>query len=222
MAKETLTLRITAERLGTISQITGFLEDFEKAYNSLYAFDLLVESLVQRHERQVKESIDWLNYSNNSKIDLFREYPYGMVYYETLLNYSLKINAGNLVEFQKKIEIAKIIAPEDQLIISKVNIQSMGFWEAIGNLGPLKQIREFLKDCHERKKDKKFRNRQEEESKDVQIGKEKNELVLQQIDILKKLGYSDIEIRQIVTTMVFEPLKQLSKHQNNGQIGPPE
>ena len=92
----------------------------------------------------------------------------------------------------------------------------------LGSLNPLQQIREGLKDHHERKKDNKYRNRQEEELGELDIIEKKENIISKQIEILKKLGYSDTEIRQLVNIMVIEPLNKLDKHQDNGQIEGPE
>lgn len=46
------------------------------------------------------------------------------------------------------------IMPNEALVISKINFNSPGFWEMIGALNPLIQIREYLNDRHKRKKDK--------------------------------------------------------------------
>lgn len=45
MAIETSTLRIKAERLGTVTAVKELLTDLEAAYNSIYAFDFLVDSI---------------------------------------------------------------------------------------------------------------------------------------------------------------------------------
>lgn len=46
------------------------------------------------------------------------------------------------------------LIPKESLVISKINFNSPGFWEMIGALNPLTQIREYLNDRHKRKKDK--------------------------------------------------------------------
>lgn len=138
---------------------------------------------------------------------LWREYRYG--FHSTL---------PNLAEFQSKIDFGTIIVPSDKLVLAKVNIQSPGYWEFLGGLNPLQQIREYIKDRHERQKDRKFRNRQEEELGQLAIIEKQNTIVNQKIEILKSLGYGDAEIRQIVTAMVIAPLGRLDKHQDSGQI----
>jgi len=215
MATETTTLRIKAERLGTVSEVKNLLADLENAYNSIYAFDFLVDSVIydrERNFRQLDERFHrmrryWKEFSNR------KDFPHDPFFYELFWEDNLNRQQyilPSLLELQSKIDIEKIILPNDRLVISKVNIQSPGFWEFLGGLNPLQQIREYIKD------------RQEEELGDLSIEEKRNNIINQRIDMLKKLGYSDIEIRQLVTAMVITPLKELDKHQDNGQIEGPE
>ena len=55
------------------------------------------------------------------------------------------------------------ILPENKLTITKINIQSPGFWEVLGSLNPLQQLREYLNDRHERRKDRQWREQTEKE-----------------------------------------------------------
>jgi hypothetical protein len=227
MATETTTLRIKAEKLGTVTEVKTLLADLENAYNSIYAFDFLVDSIIydrERNFRQLDERFHrmrryWKEFSNR------KEFPYDPFFFELFWEDNLNRQQNilpNLLELQSKIDIEKIILPSDRLVISKVNIQSPGFWEFLGGLNPLQQIREYIKDRYERKKDKDYRSRQEEELGELSIEEKRNNIINQRIDMLKKVGYSDIEIRQLVTAMVITPLKQLDKHQDNGQIEGPE
>lgn len=52
MAEEYGTLRIKAERLGTVVDVRSFLTDIESAYNSIYVFYFLVDSLINDRNRQ--------------------------------------------------------------------------------------------------------------------------------------------------------------------------
>jgi hypothetical protein len=103
-----------------------------------------------------------------------------------------------------KIDIGKIVLPADSLTISKINIQSLGFWEFVGSVNPLNFIREFIKDLS-------YRNRQEKELGELKILQER-------IEMLKKLGFSEIQIRKFTTTMVTEHLKKIGKHKDSGFI----
>src|SRR5690606_11924323 len=131
-----------------------------------------------------------------------KDFPYDLIFFNIFWDRHLRRfdeNRISLLELQTKLDFEKIILPSDALVINRVNIQSPGFWEFLGSLNPLQQIREFLKDRHERKKDKKYRSRQEEELGDLSIMEKKNNIVNQRIEILKGLGYPEAEIRQLVS-----------------------
>lgn len=180
-------------------------------------------------ERNIREVDDdlyrlrryWKEYSNRKDFP-FAPFPYELFFDEFIYRRPKNI-LPNLIDLQGKIDFDRIVLPIDRLVISKVNIQSPGFWEVIGSLNPLQQIREYLKDRHERKKDKKYKNRQEEELAELEIIERSDKIINQRIETLKSLGYSDLEIRQIITAMIVHPLNRLGKHQDNGQIeGPAE
>lgn len=224
MNSEKSSLRIKAERLGTVTEVTSLLTDLESAYNSIYAFNFLVDSLVYDRERilkQVDERFHRLR--NNWKEFSFRkDYSFDPILYAMFFEeYAFrgpKDFLPNLLEFQSTIVIDKVVLPGDRLYISKVNIQSPGFWEVLGSLNPLQQIREYIKDRHERNKDNNYRCRQEEEIGELEIKERRNRILNQRIETLKGLGYSDSEIRQLVMSMIVEPLNRLGRHQDNGQI----
>jgi hypothetical protein len=228
MATELTSLKIKAERLGTVSEVTTLLTDLESAYNSIYVFDFIVDSLSYDRERKLKQVNErflrlrkyWKEFSIRNDYP-FDQFMYEMFFEEYAFNRP-KDNLPNLFELQGKIDIDKIILPSDRLIISKVNIQSPGFWEVLGSLNPLQQIREYIKDRHERKKDENYRSRQEEEIGELEIQERKDKLINQRIETLRRLGYSDAEIRQFVTAMVIQPLNRLGNHQDNGQIEGPD
>lgn len=204
------TLRIKAENLGTVSEVRNFLTDMEAAYNSLYAFDLLVELLKARSDRKRRAYDDkYYMLSELERVILLDSYIYGGVLFP------------NLVQLQAQLDISKLVLPEDQLVLSKVNIQSPGFWDFAGLGAMLTQIREYLKDRHERKKDKDYRNRQEEKRGDLDNQIKQTELLQKQIETLRNIGYSEVEIRQMVGNLVTKPLNQLGTHQTSGLIEAP-
>jgi hypothetical protein len=223
MATENSTLKIKAKRLGTVKEVKQLLTDFENAYNSIYAFDFLVDTLSNDRDRRLRllgEKLhNWGKYWEEFTIRKGFPYdPFMFEFFWDLYLHRTDESTISLLELQSKIDIDKIVLPADKLTISKVNIQSPGFWEFLGSLNPLQQIREYLKDRHDRQKDKKYRSRQEEELGDLSIMEKKNNIIKQRIEILRGLGYSETEIRQLVMTMVIEPLNKLGGHIDNGQI----
>ena len=195
MPAENTALRIKANRAGTVKEITDYLFDLEKAYNSLYVFDdfLGVTSSNSSSRRRSK----------------FFFYEFGLP-----LAPNFKLDSSN-----------DLLLPEDRLIISKINIQSPGFWEVLGSLNPLQQIREYLNDRHNRGKDKRWREQTEKDKAVLeneliqrQIFEAENKTVRERIEIYKELGFSDQEIRQLIWANVGRPLMELGKHQDNGLI----
>lgn len=112
-----------------------------------------------------------------------------------------------------------IISPEEVLIISKVNFNSPGFWEVVGSLNPLTQLREYLNDRHNRKKDKLTweneaakaildNRRLELENKKLEIENNELELTNQKL-ALQNIDYSiDISLKKLhLTKEVISVLK---------------
>lgn len=106
----------------------------------------------------------------------------------------------------------------EPLILNRVNIQSPGFWEFIGSLNPLEQIRKYINERHERNKDRRYRMRQEEMLQELEIEKYKTQNIKDRIEILKSLGYKPKEIRELVKYFIEEPLERLGRHQDQHLI----
>lgn len=186
---------VLANRLGTISEVTAFLDDFEAAYVSLYTFDAF-----------------WL--STNGK--RLRRYPF-----ELLLEFG---RVPYLATPESPLSPHDVL-PEHHLMLNRVKIESPGFWEFLGSLNPLQQIREYLNDRHRRKQNKDFRNDAEKERLALenellrrQITDSDNSILRERISILKELGFSDQEIRQMIWSNIGKPLAQLGRHQDTGLI----
>ncbi len=191
--RENRTIKILADRAGTVKELTTYLTDLENAYNSLYAFDKFLDYHHPDSRRRMRHFI----------------YEFGLP-----LNYSLKLDNS-----------PELIKPIDRLVISRISIQSPGFWEIVGSLNPLQQIREYLKDRHERRKDAEWREKTEKEKAILeneliqkQIVDYDNKLQVDRIKILKEIGFSTEDIRELILANVSNPLIDLSKHQDKGII----
>lgn len=217
-------LRIKAEKLGTITEVKNLLADLEYAYNSIYTFDNLVgtfhlenfkriEEIQDRYHDFLIDMEDIKEGNKNIKDRIIYELFWNLSYFQ-----SVKNSLPNILDLQSKIIFEDAIPQGEKLFVNKVNIQSPGMWEFLGSLNPLEQFRKYLNDRHERIKDKNYRNRQEEELGDLNIIGKENEVIGQRIKMLKDLGYSEIEIRQIITEMVQKPLQRLNKYQDSEQI----
>jgi DNA-binding transcriptional MerR regulator len=195
MTRENRTIKILADRAGTVKELTNYLTDLENAYNSLHALDRFLD---YNHPE-----------SRSSRRMRYFIYEFGLP-----LNSSLKLDNSS-----------DLIKPVDTLVISRISIQSPGFWEIVGSLNPLQQIREYLKDRHERRKDIEWRETSEKEKAMLeneliqkQIIEYDNKLQVDRIKILKEIGFSNEEIRELIWANAGKPLMELGKHQDNGII----
>jgi len=118
------------------------------------------------------------------------------------------------------------VLPEDRLILKRVHIESPGFWEVVASFNPLLQIREYLNDRHKRIQDKEFRDAAEQERGLLenellqrQVWEKDNLVLGERIKLLREVGYSDSEIRQLIFARLGKPLAQLGRHQDTGLIG---
>jgi hypothetical protein len=120
---------------------------------------------------------------------------------------------------------AESMLPEYRLELRRVSIHSPGFWEFLGGLNPLKQLREYLNDRHERRKDQEYRELAEKERLCLenellqrQILEKENTILRDQLSIMREVGLGDAEIRQFIWSRLGAPLAQLGRHQDNRLI----
>ncbi len=218
---EKSSLRIIAYKLGHVNDVIGLLNDLNNAYNSMYAFFFLVDSLQHEHNKRAAE----IDRRFNRLSKYFKGIAFDRLidpYWEDDIAYASRRNLHSLLELQTRINFENIVPISERLYLSKVNIQSKGFWEIIGVSDVIKEIRECLKYRDEKRKDKNYRNRQQEQLGELEISEKQNSIIAQKIAILKNLGYSELEIRQLVSTMISSPMSQLDKRQDNGQIDGPD
>lgn len=228
MASELSSMMLHAETLGSAQEVATFLNDIDEAYVNIYAFDLIVESLSVERDTQIKWREEWFHTWRIFWKDygMRKELPpdpfFFEFFYRELLSHRDPSHKKELFQYTRQFDLRTLVIAGDELQIKRINIASPGFWEFLGAANPLHQIREYLKDRHERSKDNRYRSRQEEELADLQIAEKRDNLLSGRIAILRNVGYSDAEIRQMVSQMVISPLNKLGKHQDAGRIGEPE
>ena len=189
-------LIILGERGGTIAEVTSFLADLEQAYLALYRLDGLSLELRRLRRR-------W-------PLELFL----GMGYPASPHSFG-----GGALD-------ANQVPPRDRLFLHRVRIESPGFWEFLGALNPLQQIREYLNDRHKRRQDKEFREAAEKEKLQLenelirrQIYEKENAIFRERVELLRDMGYDNDEIDGLIWGSVGAPLAKLGKHQDTGLIG---
>ncbi|WP_426661933.1 hypothetical protein [Rhodanobacter aciditrophus] len=196
MPDERGSLRIIGERGGTISEITEFLSDLEKAYVAIYTFDQ--SWLPKRLSRLLPPEI-WIE-----------------------LGYPLWATS----DARQAPMPADAVPPYARLVLEHVRIESPGFWEVVASFNPLQQIREYLNDRHRRRQDREFREAAERERLMLenelirkQIAEKDNAILRDRIAVLRDLGYSDKEIDRLIWSSIGGPMARLGRHQDTGLIG---
>lgn len=124
----------------------------------------------------------------------------------------------------------KYVLPSEELIISKINFNSPGFWGVIGELNPLAQMREYINERHKRKKDIKLlesevlkselenqRRALENEEYSIEISFKKLVLTKEIYSTLKDMGYSEIELRKF-TNYSISALTKLDRCIDDNRI----
>lgn len=118
------------------------------------------------------------------------------------------------------------IYPEDQLELARISIQSPGWVELLGSLNPLQQLREYLKDRHERNKDRAWRSDAEKERARLE-----NEILRSQAQrerigvigdcnkLLEEMGIEPDERQRILWERLGSAMVRLGQHQDTGLLG---
>ncbi|MDZ8239689.1 MAG: hypothetical protein RMZ69_21490 [Nostoc sp. ChiQUE01a] len=187
--KEGSILHITGNSGALVEDVSKYLKVLDHAYNSAYVFDSIIKQSEELNDK----------YNGNFPLPLRN---------------LLWLNWWNPNEEK----IASLVPVEHKLKLQKVNINSPGFWEFLGNLNPLQFIREYLKDNHERKKDRKYREEDEEKLGDLQVEFKRIEIIEKKIEIIKKLGVTDDDISVLKNELLSKPFKQLSTFQDTNLI----
>jgi hypothetical protein len=197
---KSVSLKIKGLRGGTVGEITRFLVDMDRAYSALFSFgeDVYAASLLRRGLRRGP----------------YLDPDFWFFGHENLL--------------RKEVSSPDQIRPDYRLELKSVSINSPGFWEFFGGLNPLQQIREYLKDRHERRKDKSYRESAEIERLRLdnrllqrQILEKETGILREQLSILREFDIGTEEMRRLVWSRLGPSLSDLGRHQDNGLIEGP-
>jgi hypothetical protein len=117
------------------------------------------------------------------------------------------------------------LQPEYWLEITSASFASPGFWEVVGSLNPLQQLREYLKDRHERRKDREWRESTEKEKAQLenellraQLDKERLSILGEYAETMRSLGATDDQIREQLWNEAGKSFSKLAHHQDTGLL----
>lgn len=122
-------------------------------------------------------------------------------------------------------EASLALLPSERVHIVRLNISSPGWLEVIGSWNPLETIRKYMQDREERRRNRLFRDRIEEDRGDQQnealrLENERalNEVLRERVDLLEDLGIPAAERARILNIAVAEPLSQLGELADQGLL----
>lgn len=125
-----------------------------------------------------------------------------------------------------RVPVGGPVYPDDQLAIARISIQSPGWVELIGSLNPLQQLREYLKDRHERAKDKEWRSAAERDKAYLELEilrtqaeRERVGAISDFYELLERMELTEEERQRILWDRLGGPMMRLGQHQDSGLLG---
>lgn len=115
-------------------------------------------------------------------------------------------------------EMTDLIRPRDRLVLRAVHLESPGWWKVIGQLNPLETIRKYLKDQHERRKDRQYREPAEARKLELQNKLLQLDWIDKALTVAHKHGATDKEMATLRQNLIYQPLAQLDVFQDEGLI----
>ena len=121
---------------------------------------------------------------------------------------------------------AQIIPPNARLRLYAVEVHSPGFWSFVGKVIPFDCIRQWVQDAHERRKDRAYREADEEERLDLENEMRKADIDARELDnelkrveifrkkveVARELGATDSDLNPLLQNLFYKPLKRLERY----------
>jgi hypothetical protein len=119
-------------------------------------------------------------------------------------------------------DVQRPAAAEVPLVVSRVVLQSPGFWELMGTLNPLEVTRRYLNDRHERRKDDAYRSRAEADRLALDNAVRELDVLERYLQLRREYG-EDLPLGpdtlpQIVASSVRPALERLAEFDDRGLI----
>jgi hypothetical protein len=114
----------------------------------------------------------------------------------------------------------KLILPDERLLLGAVQFESPGFWEFVGSLNPLEQIRRYLNDRHGRRQDREYREEAERDRLRLENELLRTRVLRERVGALREVGFAEPEIRHMLTKYVVGPFEELGQVQDRMLLGP--
>jgi hypothetical protein len=114
--------------------------------------------------------------------------------------------------------VNEMIPASGQIALQRVSLNSPGFWDFLGKLNPLEVIRVGLNDHHERRKDKQYREKHENERMRLENELLQSKVFASRLEILNTLALSDEEKTILKNRLLHTPFEALAATQDRNLI----
>jgi hypothetical protein len=192
-----------------VDQVIAFLTDLRNAYNSIIAFEAVMDAL-RRAER-------YYPFPFPAPLPL----SFGLNAY--IVRRSRRAGLQLVGEWPPTPEsITELVPLNERLVLDAVNIASPGAWEVLGSLNPLETLRKYLNDRHERRKDRDYREKAEEKRLRLENARLQMGAIADGVKLAREVGATDRDFAPLLNALINNPLLALDKHQDQGLIGSAE
>lgn len=117
------TLQIESRTPMLLSEARALLDAMQGAYDGVTAFNTISEAYINTYRRQERYGFPFRIYGTDPSLPV------------------------------QHVPAAQVVGFDQVIILQRVQLSSPGFWEFLGALNPLDQIRRYLNDRHQRKLD---------------------------------------------------------------------
>jgi len=179
-------LRIHSKGGVELRRTISFLTDLESAYNRIYTL-LNIEG-----DTDILE-----NYSSRRKYTKFDK--------------KLVEPFKYVIKFATESDIKNGIPKDDILYLKSAELSSPGWFDVIGDDGPLGVIRKSIHDHHQRKMEKEVQPHKIRSMKLDNIAQE-DQIFFNRLEKCRKLGMPEEDIRELFINFKEKPLNKLNNH----------
>ncbi len=213
MPSEKRVLRVHGVAGRLLSETRDCLEAIEHAYNSLYALETTIDSLV----RYLRNLEDLFSLPRRLLVPLGLGFPFPPI-----------LGRPHVPQVSwppSPSQLASMVLPADRLVFRGAQFESPGFWDIIGTLNPFETLRLYLNDRHERRRDKDFRNEQvrrkfnqEERAREAHLQWMEDSALIRRIEEARRLGATERDIAPLLNELLHRPLRNVAHYQDGGLV----
>jgi hypothetical protein len=124
---------------------------------------------------------------------------------------------GRQVHFTKS-SVASMVGRSQSLILSSVRLESPGSWKFLGVSDSLEVLRKYLKDRHERRKDRRYREATDEEKRHLENELLRTKVLGEKVKVARELGATEQDLAPLLGPLLYDPLDELAVFQDRGLI----